>query len=291
MVADETKAVRGSVNGVSLWAGEANGGGPAAAVSVYGVGLPSWASDDAEAVALVRAVIAGEDLGEVFADYLDENPQVDHGIETCGARAARLLRAHVLPPRIHVRTWPGSGTATVTEMVNAGKRGKTCRTLRFGGWRPGYAAGGSPEARCGDFCGGVCHWLATLSLHTDFEAVRDELRGRLETYRAADPSAALAFGVSLAEHETRGVDAPKVELTAGVEGVWSAIASGEGVTIHALDDVNEWTEITPSRQHANVAYRCAAKVWADVRRAKGRHEVRAILEAAGCKFHGFCGRD
>ena len=34
---------------------------------------------------------------------------------------------------IHVQVWTGSGTARITDMTNAGKRGKTCRRLRFSG--------------------------------------------------------------------------------------------------------------------------------------------------------------
>ncbi|HYH65537.1 MAG TPA: hypothetical protein VD866_12645 [Urbifossiella sp.] len=30
----------------------------------------------------------------------------------------------------HIRTWPGSGCITLTDMTNAGKRGRTCRTSR-----------------------------------------------------------------------------------------------------------------------------------------------------------------
>ena len=35
---------------------------------------------------------------------------------------------------IHIRTWSGAGSGTVTDMTNAGKRGKKCRTIYFGGW-------------------------------------------------------------------------------------------------------------------------------------------------------------
>lgn len=276
------------VNGVHVRVGPWRDGGLAASVYPLAGGRgPSWVSDDPEAVALARAVIAEQRGEEVLADYLDDNPQPD----TCGERAASLLRQHVTPPRVHTRTWPGSGTATVTDMANAGKRGKTCRVLRFNGWGAGAARPGTPEDRCGGFCQGVCHWLDGISLHTDFEALRAELLARLAAYTAGDPEAARVYGIVVRDEQIRGVDAPAVPLTAGVPGAWSAGADETGVTIRDLDDVNEWMEITPSRQSGSEAYRRAAKVWARVRTAKTRLEASAILRAAGCKLHGYCGRD
>ena len=43
--------------------------------------------------------------------------------------------------KIHVRTWLGSGSCRITDMTDAGKRGRKCRVLRFSGlstdaWAP-----------------------------------------------------------------------------------------------------------------------------------------------------------
>jgi hypothetical protein len=278
--------LRAEVNGVALWVGEREGQ-TTAVVNVYSTGTQGWAATSTDAVALVAQVIAGEAPPAVLADYLDDNPQELHNLPTCGARAASMLRADTVAPKVHIRTWTGSGVATVFDMTNAGKRGKMCRVIRFSGWG-NSAMSDTPEGKASDFSRGVCHWLNALPLSVPFDVIRAEMGAKFEEFRR---TAGNPFGIEIHDEEARGVDAPKPPLTAGVPGKWSAPADEDGVSIHALDDVNEWTEITSSSQHKNVAYQKAAKVWDRVRKAKDRHEAHAILTAAGCKLHGFCGRD
>ena len=41
---------------------------------------------------------------------------------------------------IHVQTWSGSGSARITDMTEAGQRGRSCRVLRLAGvlWDEGH---------------------------------------------------------------------------------------------------------------------------------------------------------
>lgn len=182
---------------------------------------------------------------------------------------------------IHVKVYSGSGNGTITDMANAGKRGKTCRTLTF----LGDAAAvidrlcTTPEQRAAR---GGCYALECRPVNEvrpdDFDAVCGEVRA------AAHPTTRLIDG------EIRGVDAPRPVLTAGVAGKWSAGADETGVSLHDLDDVNQWTEITFKQSPAK-AYELARKVWDRVKAAATRYEASNILTAAGCRLHGYCAMD
>jgi hypothetical protein len=192
----------------------------------------------------------------------------------------------------HVRTWPGSGCITLTDMANAGKRGRTCRTVRlsvpsWGGWAHRLNCDGYDAAReCAE---SLAATLAPGTVAADFDDVAGVALFEVAKARAAGANAAL---VEAHDGTIRGVDAPREPLTAGVEGVWSAEATEGGVTLRDLRDVNQWTEITPSsKQTAARAYELARKVWGRVAVAPTRYEASKILTAAGCKLHGFCGMD
>ena len=192
----------------------------------------------------------------------------------------------------HIRTWPGSGCITLTDMTNAGKRGRTCRTLRlsvpsWGQWEHRLNCEGYDAARqC------AAELVATLTpgtVATDFDDAAGLALFAVAKARAAGANSAL---VESHDGEVRGVDAPKPVLTAGVDGVWSASAGDDGVCLRDLVDVNQWTEITPSsKQTAARAYELARKVWDRVAVAPTRYEASKVLAAAGCKLHGFCGMD
>jgi hypothetical protein len=275
-----SSVTRTTLNGVAI----GFGGDPVTAyVSVSGIIGNTWSSTNSDAVALVRAVVAGECGGEILAEYLDEVADSS----TCAERAASLLRMQVVAPKLHVRTWTGSGTASVIDMTNAGKRGKTCRMIRFSGW-VNFGAADSPEGRVSQFSSQVIHWLNGISLHADFDEIHAELFAKVAAFKA--DGNALASSVHVYDETIRGVDAPKVELLAGVGGLWSASADENGVHIRDLADVNEWTEITSSQSTAQ-AYKLAAKVWPKVQAAKTRRDASEILRAAGCRLHGFCGMD
>jgi hypothetical protein len=192
----------------------------------------------------------------------------------------------------HTRTWIGSGQITLTDTTNAGKRGKVCRTLRvsgvaWGGFAYRLNCDGYDAAR-------QCMEELAATLPTGFSGADfDDLAG-LVLFAVAKARAAGANSALIEAHEgtVRGVDAPREPLTAGVEGKWVASASEEGVTLRQLDDVNLWTEITPSsRQTAARAYELARKVWDRVKAAATRRDASVILSAAGVKLHGFCGMD
>lgn len=183
---------------------------------------------------------------------------------------------------IYVRIWSGSGNGHIVDMTHAGKRGKRCRKLTF----LGDAARvidflcTTPEQRAAR---GDCYALECRPVHEtrpdDFDAVCEAIRA------VAVPE------TRLFEEEIRGIDAPRPTLTAGVPGLWSADADESGVSLQELNDPNQWTEITGSRQTPAKAYELARKVWPAVERAKTRKEASDILHAAGVRLHGYCAMD
>lgn len=93
------------------------------------------------------------------------------------------------------------------------------------------------------------------------------------------------------DEEIRGVDAPCVELTAGIDGVWSGWASEEGVSLSDHTDRHN-EPAAMSRGRTNTAsYKIAAKVWGRVQSAKTMHEASEILSAAGLSMHYWCRMD
>ena len=190
--------------------------------------------------------------------------------------------------KISVKTWVGSGTATVIDMANAGKRGKKCRKLYFGGWRPYTSDRESLAGRAADLSMRVLTYLAeTVTEDDDFDAVRDKV---LEMVAAAGD---LNNAVRVHDREEiRGIDAPRPVLSAGIDGVWSGKADNDGIFLRDLSDANNCpAECTPSGQTNAKAYAVAAKVWDAVRAAKSMHEAGQILRAAGAKLHYWCMMD
>jgi len=171
----------------------------------------------------------------------------------------------------HLQTWSGSKGAEVIDMTNAGKRGKTCeKTITWTHCAP-------------DALGDQFLELFTPELVSQgYDAISAAM------YQAA---ATWAKGYNVETRTIRGIDAPVKVLTAGIPGKWSATADNDGLHLRDLaDQYNEWTEIT-IRQSNPDAYRRAAKVWPQVQAAQTMHEARSILEAAGCRLHGFCAMD
>ncbi len=191
----------------------------------------------------------------------------------------------VAPAGVHVRTWSGSGSATITDMTNAGRRGKKCRQLRFTGWvntggRDTDAGKVSEATLC------IVHEITLLDSGLGFDEFAAAVRGLYAKYTDGLASRNL---IGLNEDEIRGVDAPRPMLTAGVRGSWSASADEGGVSVHDIADVNQWTEA--SRGSAAKAYEAAAKVWPNVQNARTRREAVLVLEAAGLSLHGWCAMD
>lgn len=194
---------------------------------------------------------------------------------------------------IHIKTWVGSGTAGVTDMANAGKRGKTCRYLRVSGVSLDYldsgAVGSVPFRKAAEATAEVLRYLDHVAPATDFNTARAVVLGLVEKARGAGIDANL---LTVYDEEIKAIHAPREVLAAGVNGVWYGSASEDGVYLHALDDpYNEWTELTPSSQSKSRAYDLARKVWEAVKKALTLHEASEILRAAGVKLHGFCAID
>lgn len=187
---------------------------------------------------------------------------------------------------IHVQIWSGARNARVTDMTNAGKRGKTCRVLRFAG----------------------CDLIASMPESHPAAELTDEVLGRLEGLDPATDFAAVAElllnanqharDCGISEHwfraceddPIRAIDAPKPELTAGNE-KWNGRLDNDGVHLRDLTDrYNEPCECTHGQTGAQ-AYKLAAKVWDRVKLAETMHEADEILRAAGCRLHYWCAVD
>jgi hypothetical protein len=186
---------------------------------------------------------------------------------------------------VHVQTWVGS--ATVTDMTNAGKTGKRCRVLRVSGASWDEWAGDDVQKLAARLTRQIIRLLNELDTANCFAMVRDRLTELVDEARADGvPEGYL----SIHDEEIRGIDAPRPVLTAGVEGVWSGSVDEGGVSLHALDDVNQWRECTHGQTGA-AAYKIASAVWGRVKEAKTLHEASSILRDAGCRLHGWCGLD
>ncbi len=168
---------------------------------------------------------------------------------------------------IHVQTWESGCSGRITDMTNAGKRGKRCRVIRF--------ANRGDTATCSIF-----YEIKALPLSLSFDTAAEMLREMV----------ARVDGVTLDEELIRGIDAPVTPLSAGVAGKWAGHADQTGISLSALDDINEWREVT-IRQTGPAAYAIARKVWERVKTAATVYEAGRILREAGASLHGYCGMD
>ncbi len=186
---------------------------------------------------------------------------------------------------IHVQTWTGSGSFRITEMLNAGKRGKTCRILRFSGWT--VSRNDEPYLTINRFTGDMVAWAASLPTTSDFDAVATEARSRLVA--ASLPTHAASI---YADEVIKGICAPRPVLTAAVPGKWSAHADIEGVVVNEDADQNNLPCcITQHGQTHARAYELAAKVWDKVKASESFSKACDVLREAGCKLHYFCRMD
>lgn len=189
---------------------------------------------------------------------------------------------------IHVRIWTGGPSAAITDMTNAGKRGKVCRVYRFGGIR----AGGwkeTPETKeATSTTMAIMDVIEQLKPEVDFDDATAPLRTLMEL--ATAKGAPVGY-IHASDETIRGIDAPVPVLTAGGPG-WSAQADNDGVTIlDHIDRNNEPAMITGHQQKKSQAYRIAAKVWESVKAATSFHDAGEILRAAGCCLHYYCRMD
>lgn len=176
---------------------------------------------------------------------------------------------------VAIKVWIGGPSAEVVELANAGKRGKTCRVLRLSAFVP---YGGQPSQ--------FALWIGWGDLAAmgaeSFDAIEAKARSLANP---ADSREVVALS------EIRGVDAPRATLSAGVEGVWSASATADGITVADLSDRNNDPRWITSGQSKGAAYEKAAKVWASLSECKTAGEAAILLGRAGCKLHGYCAVD
>lgn len=189
---------------------------------------------------------------------------------------------------IHVQVWTGGGNFRVTDMVNAGKRGKVCRVLRFSGVAFQEWATDDPiQIAAAKFTRQACYLAEDLDVTRPFEEAVDAVLLLIHDARSAGvPESYITFY----EETIKGINAPRPKLTAGVEGAWSASADENGIHLHAIFEVNGWTEYTSGQTKAR-AYDIAKKVWGRVSAARTLREASDILSAAGAKLYGYCDMD
>ncbi len=200
--------------------------------------------------------------------------------------------------KIHVRNWTGDGSVTVTDMANAGKRGKVCQSFHQQGHH--YAGSREDAANMASQRGilDIASYLAKLTGKKFGESINMVVDGNYaevvaEISRiAAEAKANGAYSWSLNSHsdEIKGINAPKPKLVAGND-KFSAGADNDGIHLADLTDrFNEPREITSGQTNAR-AYEIAAKVWDRVQAAEDFRQASNILSAAGARLHYYCAMD
>ena len=191
---------------------------------------------------------------------------------------------------IHVRTWTGGCSARITDMTNAGKRGKKCAVLRFNGVQWGHGVGTEDQQRAKEVSTQIFDCIAKLldaSPTCDFATAAGIVEAMVADARSQGIPESY---IGLYREEIRGIDAPVEPLEAKGDG-WHATADENGVTVDdTRDQFNEPCMIT-TRQKNSQAYRIARKVWDRVMKAASFHEAGDILRDAGCKLHYYCRMD
>lgn len=192
--------------------------------------------------------------------------------------------------KAHVQYWIGSQSARVTDMTNAGKRGKTCEQLRYQGLHISYRADATEQMKAAEQLSLEAEWFLT---HLDPAMTYEDIKNTLLNFQQqaqAHSSQLPSWAFQITIESCKGIHAPKPLLTAGQDGIWSASADESGLTLRQLNDVNQWTSIT-HKQTNNAAYSIAAKVWDKVAAAQTMREATEILSNAGAALHSYCAMD
>ncbi len=186
---------------------------------------------------------------------------------------------------IHIQIHQAAANAVITDMTNAGKRGKRCDSLRFRGFDPAYEV--PPERQPAvALTWDILAKIKKLTPADDFAAVVTDITAQIEAAKV-DPEL-----VRVAPDSCRGVDSPRVRLLAGLEGQWHGYADENGISLSdETDKANEPAMITRHDQKNSRAYELAAKVWENVKAAQTFSEAGNILSAAGCSLHYYCRMD
>lgn len=188
---------------------------------------------------------------------------------------------------IHVKQFaPPFCTTIVTDMTNAGKRGKVCRVI--------YAQ--SSHGHQLDDPGGLflrCNLFEGMPDDTEWAIRRSGTvlpDASIESF-AAFLETAPAGSLTINEKTIRGIDAPLPPLVAGADGKWFASIDHTGLHMRDLSDpMNEPTLILRD-QKASRAYALARKVWPQVEAAPTFGAAWTTLQSAGVSLHYFCAVD
>lgn len=180
---------------------------------------------------------------------------------------------------IHIKTFRGGGDATVIDMTQAHKRGKTCRRFRAIGAMRTYDTDADRNAT-----GAMLAAADALTAEATYDDAVAAIRAAADGYGATL--------IDFFEDAIRAVDAPLPRLVAGVDGVWSGSADETGIRLADLTDrANEPRAITHHSQTNRAAYARAAKCWPHVCAAKTMWDAQRVLSAAGCRLHSYCSMD
>lgn len=186
---------------------------------------------------------------------------------------------------INAQIWGGSGSVRIIDMTNAGKRGKTCRVFAVDG--------GATYTQNHDTAEWQAYWDFCRVL-TDLHGSDFASRGGVNLDVDFDTILAKAKELNASIHEReaiRGIDAPKPELIAGIDGVWSASADEGGISMSDLTDQNNCPRQITFGQTNAAAYKLASKVWHKLADCKTMHEAGRVLSDAGCRLHYYCAMD
>jgi len=180
----------------------------------------------------------------------------------------------------------GAYYLNMTEMLNAGKRGKKCRYISIGFTTcPSLKTGNEDQFRTELMakCGLAINEYGRKSSTASFDEIAMMIK--------ANAPKVGKYGLEIFEQEIRGIDAPVQPLTAGGRG-WRASATEEGVTVEDLLDTNNYPmSITAHDQSKPESYRIAKKVWTWVERASSYSDAVRILRDSGIKIHSYCAMD
>jgi hypothetical protein len=186
---------------------------------------------------------------------------------------------------LHVHVWKGSRTARVTDVANAGKRGKTCTQFVVMATCPD---GKSDEAHAKyNFCTGALHEIEELPRQMSLSELGIFMGKLVERAREAGLSER-QFSVEMGQ--IKGIHAPRKPLSYVRDGEWFVEADENGIRMGQLNDPNEWRDIT-IRQSAARAYEIAEQVFPLVANQQSYSQMRDLFTRAGARLHGYCGMD
>lgn len=284
----------GTLVGVSYKTFRAHGSGPCAeAYEVFGEVFGAHDAGFGAEPARVRLIVAeSHAAGPTCAEFETTDAAA---VASSSSRSASTAGNGAVAPRVrvHVRTWL-SGVVEITDLEQAGKRGKKCRRARYYGGDQKYG-GGSSEG-----LGAATRRLIAVAHGFDPSRSFDEAVAALAAVVAERRAEAGPTGDLIdVEHSLiRGVDAPVFRLRAlgprsavhAPRATFEAMADGDSVWVENGEDVyngQTWT----NRGNPRKAYAAAAKVWDKVKAAKTHREALDVLEAAGIEFRSYCSVD